>query len=151
MPQSLTRLLVHLIFSTAGREPFLRADALRDEMHHYLGGCVNQHGGQSLSVGGVADHVHMLLVLPKTMPIADLVRDLKRASSHWMNEREPGLDGFAWQKGYGAFSVGQTEIETVLKYIHSQEEHHSTRTFQEEYRAFLTKYGVEYDERYVWD
>lgn len=125
--------------------------ALREETHHYLGGVANVKGAQSLGVGGVEDHVHMLIVLPRTLSIADLIRDLKRGSSLWIKDRDPAVADFAWQSGYGAFSVGQTETDIVLEYIRHQEDHHRVQTFQEEYRAFLNKYGIKYDERYVWD
>lgn len=151
MPQSLSNLLVHTVFSTAGRRPFLADRALREETHHYLGGVANVKGAQSLGVGGVEDHVHMLIVLPRTLSIADLIRDLKRGSSLWIKDRDPAVADFAWQSGYGAFSVGQTETDIVLEYIRHQEDHHRVQTFQEEYRAFLNKYGIKYDERYVWD
>lgn len=150
MPQSLSNVLVHLIFSTKGRRPLLNDLALREEMHRYLGGMVNQNG-QSLCVGGVEDHVHLLLVLSRTVTLADLVRDLKRASTLWCRRRDPQLWDFAWQNGYGVFSVGQTEIAIVTNYIVHQEKHHAKRSFQAEYRALLCKYQVAYDERYVWD
>jgi len=151
MPQSLTNLMVHLVFSTLDRHPFLSDGGIREEMHRYLGGIVNEKGGRALCVGGVADHVHLLVVMPKTSTVADLVRDLKRASSIWIKGRFPALVGFAWQGGYGAFSVGQKESEVVMAYIQGQEEHHKKRSFQEEYRAFLVKYGIAHDERYVWE
>jgi REP element-mobilizing transposase RayT len=151
MSQSLTNLLVHIIFSTANREPFLRDAPLRSEMHRFLGGVVKHHDGNAISVGGVADHVHLLCVVPKTMSVSDLVRELKRGSSLRVKERDLKLRSFAWQGGYGAFSVGQTEVDIVRAYIEGQEEHHKTRTFQEEYRGFLNKYGIQYDERYVWE
>ena len=151
MSQALTNLLVHLIFSTKDRRPFSGDAALQGDLHQYLGGVVNHHGGKSIVVGGVADHVHLLFVLPKTMPMSDLVRELKRSSSLWLKQREPTLKDFAWQGGYGAFSVGQGEVELVRSYILKQEEHHKHRSFQEEYRSFLQKYGIEWDEKYVWD
>ena len=151
MPQSLTNLLVHLIFSTKDRRPFLSDTRILSETHDYLGGVVNHHGGQSIIVGGVSDHVHMLLALPKTMPVSDLIRELKRASSLWLKERHPSLKDFAWQGGYGAFSVGQGEVDIVRTYISNQAEHHQKRTFQDEYRGFLKKYGITFDERYLWD
>ena len=151
MPQSLSNLLVHLIFSTAHREPFLKDESLRSELHRYLGGLINKNGGQVLAVGGVEDHVHLCFALPRTMALADMARELKRASSLWIKEREPLQQQFAWQGGYGAFSVGQMETPQVISYINQQEEHHRKRSFQEEYRAFLEKYQIPYDERYVWD
>ena len=151
MPQSLSNLLVHLVFSTLERQPVLSDLPLREEMHRYLGGIAKNNGGHSLGVGGVADHVHLLVVMPRTMAVAELVRELKRASSAWIKRREASLQDFAWQGGYGAFSVGQTESETVRAYIRNQEEHHKQRTFQEEYRAFLEKYHIAYDEHHVWE
>jgi len=151
MPQSLTNLLVHVVFSTLERQPFLSNPTLLEEMHRYLGGIVKENGGHSLGVGGVADHVHLFMAVPQTVAVADLVRDLKRSSSVWIKRRDGSLKDFAWQGGYGAFSVGQTEFEVVRAYIQNQEEHHKRRTFQEEYRAFLNKYRIAYDERYVWE
>ena len=150
MPQSLTNVLVHLIFSTKDRQPFLSDPALQAELHNYLGGVVNHHGGKSIVVGGVSDHVHLLLVLPKTISVADLVRELKRSSSLWIKQRDTKLKDFAWQGGYGAFSIGQSEVEVVRDYIAKQEQHHRKRTFQDEFRVFLNKYGIPYDEKYVW-
>jgi len=150
MPQSLSNVLVHLIFSTKERVPFLADPELRADVHRYLGGIVNQNG-QSLCVGGVEDHVHLLVVLSRTTTQADLVRDLKRASAMWCKPRHNRLRDFAWQRGYAAFSVGQTEVAAVTQYIEQQEKHHTSRSFQEEYLAFLHKYRIPYDERYVWD
>ena len=151
MPQSLANLLVHLIFSTKDRQPFLRDPKLLAEVHRYLGGLVKQLGGEALAVGGVADHVHLLLVLPKTMSVSEVVRELKRASSLWIKPRQSGPQDFTWQGGYGAFSVGQGEVEVVRSYILNQEERHRTKTFQEEFRQLLDKYRIPYDERYLWD
>ncbi len=151
MPQSLTNLLVHLIFSTKDRYPFLQDAPILAETHRYLGGLVKKLGGEAIAVGGVADHVHLLLVLPKTMTLSDMVRELKRASSLWIKSRCPHLKDFAWQGGCGAFSVGQGEVEVVRSYIHRQEEHHRAKTFQDEFRQFLIKYGITYDEKYLWD
>ena len=151
MSQALTNLLVHLIFSTKDRQPFLSDTALQADLHQYLGGVVNHHAGRSIIVGGVADHVHLLLALPKTVAMSDLVRELERSSSLWIKQREPSLKDFAWQGGFGAFSVGQGEVELVRSYILRQEEHHKLCTFQEEYRAFPQKYGIEWDEKYVWE
>lgn len=151
MSQSLANLFTHLVFSTMKREPFLRDSALRAELHIYLGGVIKHHGGNPIIVGGVADHVHLFYGHPKTMTMSDMVRELKRGSSLWIKDREPALRDFAWQGGYGAFSVGQTEIAVVRAYIEKQEEHHKTCTFQDEYLAFLRKYGVAYDEKFLWE
>ena len=151
MPQSLANVLVHIVFSTKHRYPFLADKHVRDEMHAYLGGTCNQLVCPVLIVGGVADHVHILCVLSRNISIAKLVGDVKRASSKWIKTKGRMLTKFAWQSGYGVFSVAQSEVERVREYISGQNEHHQKRTFQVEYRSFLKQYGVDYDERYVWD
>lgn len=151
MPQSLAKVLVHLVFSTKNRYPFLADKNMRDEMHAYLGGTCNELDCPVLKVGGVADHVHILCALSRNLTIAKLIGEIKRPSSKWIKTKRRMLGKFAWQNGYGAFSVGRSEVERVRAYIAGQEEHHRKRTFQDEYHAFLKEYGVEYDERYVWD
>jgi REP element-mobilizing transposase RayT len=151
MPQSLAKILVHTIFSTKERRPFLRDKALRDELHHYLGGILANHGCQPLIVGGVADHIHILSTLARTCPAADLVKEAKRGSSLWLKTKGPELNDFAWQNGYGVFSIGCSQVEAVRAYIVGQEAHHQKVTFQDEFRQFLRRYEIEFDERYVWD
>ena len=151
MPQSLSNVLVHLVFSTKHRRPFLIDKEVRNEMHAYLGGTCNNLDCPVLIVGGVADHVHILCALSRNLSIAKIVGEIKRSSSKWVKTKGGMLMGFAWQNGYGAFSVGKSEVEHVRAYIGDQENHHSKKTFQDEYRLFLLEYGVEHDERYVWD
>jgi REP element-mobilizing transposase RayT len=151
MPQSLAKVLLHIVFSTKNRYPFLGDKNIRDEMHAYLGGACKALDCPALKVGGVSDHVHILCALSRSLTIAKLVGEIKRESSKWVKTKGRMLGKFAWQNGYGAFSVGQTEVERVRAYIAGQQEHHKLRTFQDEYRAFLRENGVEYDERYVWD
>ena len=150
MPQSLARILVHFVFSTKYRHPFLAEKNIRNEMHAYLGGVCKGVGCPVLIVGGVADHVHIFSLLTRTLSVADVMGEIKRESSKWIKSKGQMLTKFAWQNGYGAFSVGQSEVERVRTYIAGQEEHHRKKTFQDEYRAFLEEYGVEYDERYIW-
>jgi REP element-mobilizing transposase RayT len=150
MPQSLSLVIVHLIFSTKDRHPVLDPD-LRPKVHAYLATVARGIGCEAYRVGGVADHVHLAIRLSRTVTIADLVQELKTASSRWVKTQSPGLAAFSWQRGYACFSVGPSDLETLRHYIDHQEEHHRTRTFQEEFRAFLSKYGVAYDEAYVWD
>lgn len=150
MPQSLSNILIHLIWSTNGRHPWLDP-GIREKTHAFLAGTVRQCDCEAYRVGGVADHVHLAVRLSRTLSVADLVKEIKTASSKWVKTQDASLHDFAWQQGYGVFSVGMSQKETLLHYIDNQEEHHRTRTFQDEYRAFLTKYGIEYDERYVWD
>ena len=150
MPQSLAFVLVHLVFSTKDRHPFL-GSAVRPELHAYLATVARNAGCECFRVGGMADHVHLAVRFSRTLAISDLVEELKTSSSKWMKTRSPDFSSFAWQRGYGAFSVGPADLEALRSYIDNQEEHHRTRTFQEEYRSFLQKYGIEFDERYVWD
>lgn len=150
MPQSLAHVLVHLVFSTKDRESFL-TPPIRPSLHAYLAEVARNSGCECHRVGGVSDHVHVAIDLARTLTIAQAVETLKTSSSKWLKTRSPHLAGFAWQRGYGAFSVGPADCAALCAYIDNQEEHHRTRTFQEEYRAFLGKYGVTFDERYVWD
>ncbi len=151
MPQSLAQIYLHVVFSTKGRRPFLQDQNILDETHKYLGGTCNNLDCPVLRVGGVADHVHILCRLGRTITVADLVKELKRDSSQWLKTKSPALAEFYWQNGYGAFSVSPSHVELVREYIANQEAHHRTVTFQDEFRQLLTKYGVEWDERYVWD
>ena len=151
MAQSLARLWTHLIFSTKNRFPFLTDRVLRAETHAYLAEMLRKHDCETLIVGGIEDHTHALFALSRTLPIATVVKEVKRTSSGWIKEASRKLLKFHWQAGYAAFSVSQSNLQDVVRYIENQEEHHKRVTFQDEYRAFLKAYGVEYDERYVWD
>ena len=151
MPQSFAQIYLHLVFSTKERRPFLQDAAIREEAHDYLGGTCNNLGCPVLRVGGVADHVHILYLLGRTMSVAVLVKELKRESSKWVKTKGTALTDFYWQNGYGAFSVSPGHVEMLRDYIANQEDHHRTVAFQEEFRGLLTKYGLEWDERYVWD
>jgi putative transposase len=150
MPQSLSLNLLHLVFSTKDRMPLLTPD-VRPQLHAYLATVARHGDGECYRVGGVADHVHLALRLSRTVCLADLVSELKTSSTKWLKEQAPGLSKFSWQRGYGAFSIGPKDLEAVIAYIDGQEEHHRTKTFQDEYRGFLRHYGIEFDERYVWD
>jgi putative transposase len=151
MPQSLAKILVHTVFSTKDRRPFLRDLALREELHRYLGGILANLECQPVIVGGVEDHVHLLCALSRTCTAADMVKEVKRGSSPWLKTKSADLVDFAWQNGYGIFSVGFSQIEAVRKYISGQEEHHHEVSFQDEFRQLLKRYEIEFDERYVWD
>ena len=151
MPQSLAQIYLHVVFSTKNRTPFLRNKALRGELHAYLGGVCRNLESPSIQIGGVEDHVHALCRLSRTCMIADLVRELKRESSKWLKTKDPELAAFHWQDGYGAFSISPGHVPALSQYIASQEQHHATVSFQDEFRRLLRKYGVEFDERYVWD
>jgi len=150
MPQSLAKVYLHIVFSTKNREPIV-ADDWRDELFRVLSGTANNLGCQSLLAGGVADHVHMLVALARTITIADAVGKIKSTSSLWINQTRGLPSPFHWQNGYGAFSVSQSNVETVREYIRRQPEHHARQSFQDEFREWLRRYEIGWDERYVWD
>jgi REP element-mobilizing transposase RayT len=151
MPQSLSKILLHVVFSTKERRPLLRDRAFREEMHGYIGGILNGLDCAPVIVGGVEDHVHLLCVLSRTCAPADMVKEVKRGSSLWIKTRASGFADFAWQSGYGVFSIGYSQIEEVRRYIVGQDEHHRKLTFQDEFRRLLARYEVSFDEAYVWD
>ena len=151
MPQSLSAVYLHLVFSTKERRPFLKDQVLRSECHAYLGGVSKKLECPVILAGGVEDHVHLLARQSRTITQADWVKKLKRASSLWIKERDPAAKEFAWQAGYGAFSVSFSHVEKVTEYIARQEEHHRVRSFQDEFRAMLAKHRIEWDEKYPWD
>ena len=151
MAQSLAKILVHTVFSTQGRRPFLNDLPLREELHRYLGGILSRLDCQPIIVGGAEDHVHLLGSLSRTCEAATMVKELKRGSSVWLKTKRPELHDFAWQNGYGIFSIGYSQIESAQSYIAKQEEHHRQVSFQDEFRQLLQRYEIPFDERYVWD
>jgi putative transposase len=150
MPQSHACVLIHLIFSTKNRHPWLTPE-IEPELYPYLASIFRAHDSPALAINGVADHVHALFRLARTQRICDVLEAVKTNSSKWTKTKGLVFSTFEWQRGYGAFSIGQSSVERVKKYIERQKEHHRIRTFQEEFRLFLKKYGIEFDERYVWD
>jgi putative transposase len=151
MPQSLAKILVHSVFSTKERRPFLRDKAIREELHRYLGGILGNLDCQPIIIGGVEDHVHVLCALSRTSHASEVIKETKRGSSLWIKTRNPDLRDFAWQNGYGVFSIGFSQIEPVRNYIARQEQHHRKMSFQDEFRQLLKRYKIDFDERYVWD
>ena len=151
MSQSLVQIYVHIVYSTKHRKPFLRDAEFRDRTQRYLAGICRGLASPALMVGGVADHVHILCRLGKTVEIADLIRDLKRDSSKWIKAQQPRLADFHWQHGYGAFSISPSHVQALNDYIARQEDHHRRETFQDEFRRMCRKYELDLDERYVWD
>ena len=151
MSQSLSKMWSHLIFSTKERYPFLSDKAIRPELHAYMAATLRKQDCPTLLVGGAADHVHALFALSKNCSIAQIVYEVKRSSSKWIKTQGPEYKKFYWQSGYGVFSVSQSHVEQVRRYIAGQERHHRKVTFQDEFRKFLHRYEVDYDERYVWD
>jgi putative transposase len=150
MPQSLSSILIHLVFSTKNREPCLTSD-IDAELYPYMATILKAMKSPALIINGTSDHVHTLLSLSRVVTIADLVEEVKTESSKWIKTKGKQFRNFHWQSGYGAFSIGQSQVPTLKRYIRRQKEHHRRVTFQDEYRKFLTAYAVEYDERYVWD
>lgn len=151
MPQSLANVLVHATFATKDRRPMLRDASLRAEMHRYLGGISNHLESPVLIIGGWDDHVHLLAQFGRTITLADWIKELKRASTLWIKSKGASFEAFQWQNGYAVFSVSQSQRPRVQNYIVAQEEHHRTRSFQEELRELLRRHRIEFDERYVWD
>jgi putative transposase len=151
MPQSLSAVYLHAVFSTKERRRFLREPTLQIRMHAYLGEVSKRLGCPSIIAGGTDDHIHQLIRLSRTITQADWIKEIKRASSLWVKQLDPQLCHFAWQAGYGFFSVNPADLDTVRQYIASQEEHHRKFSFQDEFRAMLKQHGLEWDERYVWD
>jgi putative transposase len=146
--QTCGNVVVHLIFSTKLRQPLIPSD-IRSDLFAYLGGIVRELRGTALIINGTCDHVHVLMRIRPAQSIAEIARIVKTNSSGWI--RKKGHKEFAWQAGYGVFSVSESNVPAVTKYIATQEEHHRTRSFQEEFVAFLKKNKVVYDERYIWD
>ena len=151
MPQSLSVVYLHIVFSTKGREPFLQNPQLRGELHRWLGRASGELNCPAEIIGGVADHVHILARQSRTISQADWIKELKRTSSAWIKQRDPKLQKFAWQAGYGVFSVSASDLDGIRDYVLNQEEHHKKWTFQDELRARLKSHGEEWDEKYVWD
>jgi REP element-mobilizing transposase RayT len=150
MGQSLVKNYIHIVFSTKHRIPLIHPP-VEAELYRYLGGICNKLACPVLKVGGYTDHIHLLIMLSKKLALMKVLEELKSHSSKWIKTKGLAYETFYWQDGYGAFSVNPSGVDTVIKYIENQHDHHGTKSFQEEYRAFLKKYKVDYDEKYVWD
>jgi REP element-mobilizing transposase RayT len=142
---SFTSILIHCVWSTKKREPFLNSD-LRNRLWPYLGGVARENKMKALAIGEVADHVHMLISLPATLPVSKALQLLKGNSSRWIHETFPKLHAFEWQEGYGAFSVGISAVDATVRYIRDQEAHHRKRSFREELMTMLRRHGLDYEE-----
>lgn len=147
MAQSLARILLHIIFSTKDRQCLL-APEWRTRLHAYMNGVIQNQGCVPICVDGPDDHIHAVLALGRTITVADLVQEMKVATSKWAKSEE---SSFAWQSGYGVFSVSESRLSEVVAYVRDQEEHHRRVSFQDEYRQFLVRHGITFDEKYVWD
>ena len=151
MSQSLSRVVIHIIFSTKNRFAFLTGVEMQKRMHAYLARVLNEQDSPAIEVGGTEDHVHILCLLSRRHAISDIIKEAKANSSSWAKTLGRRCMKFSWQSGYGAFSINQSQIESVRKYIQTQVEHHRRKSFQEEYLGFLREYQISYDEKYLWE
>jgi REP element-mobilizing transposase RayT len=149
MGSTLTNLIYHVIFSTKDREPAIIPE-IRDELHRYLGGIVKGEGGVLLQIGGMPDHIHMVIKLKPIYALSEIMKKVKGSSSKWINEQNRLMDRFSWQEGYGAFTVSESQTAAVIRYVGEQENHHRTLSFKDEFLLILKRHEVEYDERYLW-
>ena len=149
MANTYTSLFYHVVFSTKNREPFIGPD-IEQRVWAYIGGVARQHDMTALQVGGIEDHIHVLVLAPPVLSPSQIAQYVKGDSSKWIHATFPTLQHFAWQTGYGAFSVSKSGVSSVVGYIQNQRQHHARKTFQAEYVEFLQRHGIEYDERYVW-
>ncbi|MEO7673070.1 MAG: IS200/IS605 family transposase [Pyrinomonadaceae bacterium] len=151
MPQSLSQIYIHLVFSTKNREPLIH-DEIAPELYAYMAVVLHDEcKSPAKLIGGVEDHLHILFNLSRTWAIANVVESIKTSTSKWMKTKDSNLRSFGWQTGYGAFSVSRSNLDSVSKYILDQKEHHRQLRFRDEFRGLLDKHEVEYDEKYVWD
>jgi len=150
MPQSLSKVLLHVVFSTKNRENVI-SNNIQPKLNAYISGVCRKFESQAFRVGGTDNHVHIACSLPRTLTISKLLEELKKSSSKWLKAQDHILKSFSWQAGYGAFSLGQSQMDDLLKYIDNQKEHHKVKTYKEELMDLLHKYNIEYDERYLWD
>ena len=150
MPQSLFKFLAHIVFSTKNRVDLIAPD-IENDLFSYMHGIVENNNAKLIIANGTANHVHLLVSMPRKFDVSELIGDIKRDSSVWIKKQHARFSQFYWQKGYGAFSIGQSQVETVVNYIKNQKEHHKKQDFKDEYRTLLEKYEIEYDERYIWD
>jgi REP-associated tyrosine transposase len=149
MANTYAALYYHIVFSTKNRVAYIKPE-IESRVWAYIGGAAREHKMTALQVGGAEDHVHALVMAPATLSLSQIAQYLKGDSSKWIHEKFPELRGFAWQDGYGAFTVSKSNLPDVIRYIENQREHHQRKSFQEEYLDFLNKHGIDYDERYVW-
>ncbi|MFZ0827241.1 MAG: IS200/IS605 family transposase [Verrucomicrobiia bacterium] len=150
MANTFTSLHYHVIFSTKHREPWITPD-LEDRVWKFLGGIARENGMKALLIGGMPDHVHLALALPPSQSVSKALQLLKGGSSKWIKDTLPQMRSFAWQDGYGAFTVSKSNLSEVIAYIQNQRKHHRIKTFKEEFLTFLVRHGAEYDEHYLWD
>ena len=150
MANTFTQIYVHIVFSVKGRQNLIQK-SWKDELHKYICGIVNGKEQKVYAIGGMADHIHLLVSIKPTISISDLVRDMKANSSKWINEKQYVVGKFQWQEGFGAFSYGQSQLDIVITYINNQEQHHEQKTFKDEYMELLQRFNIIYDEKYLFE
>ncbi len=151
MPQSLAQIYLHIVFSTKNRKPFLKNNSMREKLYAYMAGICKNLECPAIIIGGVENHVHLLTRFSRKIPVRDFIKELKRSSSKWIKDKWPEISAFAWQAGYGTFSISPSHVAGVQKYIANQAEHHRKESFEDEFRRLCQKYNIQIDERYVWD
>ena len=149
MSQSLSKLYIHIVFHTKYNQNLIKTD-VESELYAYLGGILKENKSVPIAINGVEDHVHILCIMSKNISLADLLEELKRNSSRWIKTKGSDYTDFAWQGGYGGFSVSQSKVDVLKRYIENQKEHHKNETSKEEYLRFLKEYNVDYDPNYLW-
>lgn len=150
MSQSLSNILIHVIFSTKLRQPLIQ-ESIRQNLYNYISQIARSYDAYVYEIGGIEDHIHLLVSLPRTMTLSRLIEEIKKSSSKWIKTKGPYYLNFAWQNGYGAFSIGQSNVDALKAYIQNQQEHHKKISFQDEFRTFLNKYKIAFNEKYVWN
>ncbi len=150
MANTYTQIYLHVVFSVKGRQNLIHND-WKDELHKYICGIVIGNEQKVYAIGGVADHIHILVSIKPNIALSDLVRDIKANSSKWINEKSLVKGKFQWQEGFGAFSYAQSQLDTVIAYINNQEQHHQKKTFRDEYLELLQKFNISYDEKYLFE
>ena len=150
MAQSLSKILLHAVFSTKNRTKLILSE-FENELHAYIASICRAHKSNAYKVGGTENHIHIACSLPRTITVAKLLEEIKKSSSKWIKDKSPRCSLFSWQAGYSVFSLGQSQLNNLIKYIEKQKEHHKSTTYKEELIEILKKYEIEYDERYLWD
>ena len=150
MAQSLSKILLHIVFSTKNRADIIPESVLKD-LHSYIAGICRNNNSEAFRVGGTENHIHISCSLPRTMTVSELLEEIKKTSSKWMKSQENVSNNFSWQSGYGVFSLRQSNLDVLIKYIDNQKEHHKKKSYKEEFIDFLEKYKIEYNEKYLWD
>jgi REP element-mobilizing transposase RayT len=150
MSQSLSKILLHAIFSTKNRTKLILPE-FENELHGYIGSICRNNKSNAYKVGGTENHIHIACTLPRTITVAKLMEEIKKSSSKWIKGKSPRCSMFAWQAGYSVFSLGQSQLDILIRYIQNQKQHHKRKTYKEEVLELLEKYDVQYDEKYLWD